>query len=565
MTVDFATHDRAEESCAAARFEANRQPGAAANEDARPSLRLAARTALALLLFCIVQAAVLALPGRLLIDQFEADVLHLIDGLSRIAAGYRPYLDFSTPLGPLSFLPLSMWGTSLEEAFVRGNILAAAVTLPFAAWLAATRLSMGQALWIGVSAIIVACAMTWSANAEGSSFATHYNRWAWALTIVAVPIVLVPPVRRTGWSDLVDGLALGLIGAILVFLKATYAAALAPLWLVWAVGRPRAALVSAAAGAVAALAIMSVSGGFAGTLAYVHDLMATAASDVRPKPGRGFFQVASHPTFAPVTLAMVVAALTLAKAGLRREALAWGLGLLALIGIAWQNYGNHVTGALLAPPLLLALAPRASRDIRSFGLPAPTLLRVLAVGIGFAMAPSLAGLERSAFNGWTIDEEKQVPLFAEQGAPQLWFEDEHDRVTGTIPMPPNEAMEEDARTFHGVHFPSCRSARGYEATVAAIGRALAANPSTAGRRVLNADLVDPVWWAAGAPPPPTGALWRYGPLGTALDSLDLLAVANCPADLPARNRTLDEISGAGIDMRVVLEIPGWTVFERAAK
>lgn len=527
-----------------------------------PGLRRAAVALGVLALLVLFEAAVLAGPGRLKINQMEGDVLHLIDGLARMAAGYRPHIDFSTPLGSLSFLPLSIWGLPPQEAFVRGNVVLAVAVLPFAAWLAATRLSLPQTLWIGAAAIVAACAVTWSADAQGLSFATHYNRWAWALTIAALPVAMVAPARISPGVDLGDGIALGVAAAALVFLKATYAVALVPLWLVWAIGRPRAALVSATVGIAAAVAIASVSGGIEGVQAYVSDLVAAATSDVRPEPGRGFFQVASHPSVAPITVGLVVASLTLVKCGMRREAALWAAGLLALVAIAWQNFGNHMTGALAAPPLLMAIAPRAPADVRTFGMSAPMLLRAIAIGLGFVTAPYFAGLERSVFGGWTIDESRSVALFAEQGAPGLWFEDDRDQLRGVFPLKETERTTADARTFGGVAFPSCSSADGYEASVADAGQALAADARTAGRRVLTADLVDPVWWAAGAPPPPKGALWRYGPLGDAIDSLDLLAVPACPANPAARNRTLDELAEAGIPMRVVLEIPGWTVFER---
>ncbi len=134
---------------------------------------------------------------------------------------------------------------------------------------------------------------------------------------------------------------------------------------------------------------------------------------------------------------------------------------------------------------------------------------------------------------------------------------------GLMPTADTEKTEEEARVVAGSRLPSCTVASGLEVLAVEAGRAIANDPALAGRTVLTADIINPVWLIAGAPMQSGAQLWRYAPLGPMLDELDLLAAPHCPAAMPVRNAIIDEIEEAGVTLKVALETPNWTVFEKA--
>ncbi|SET67498.1 hypothetical protein [Oceanicella actignis] len=551
----------------------------AAPDDPPPGAAALAGLALGLGAAGALMAAALALPGQLAVQQLGGDMLHLLDGLARIRLGQIPNVDFSTPLGPLGFLPIAMWDAPPARALAFGQATAAAAIIPFILWLARTRLSVASAFWLGAAAMLFATAAAWSATAYAPTMAMHYNRWAWALFLATAPILLLTPRRGRG-LDLGDGAALGLAGAALLTLKVTYLAFLAPAALMWAAlwGRWRALGWAMGVGLAAAAAIFVASAGWSmalqAALGYAGDLWSAARSDVRPAPGMGPLQLATTPAGAPVTLALVAAARALQLCGLRREALMMAAASLSIVLIAWQNFGNAMMGALVAAPVLAAAAHRSRPGARFFGAPAPTAMRALALWIVATQAPTLLAFQRSLFSGWAVTEERHAALFADAGAPGIFFEDARGEIRGQIMLEPprprqGEAGDDDAedadegpRSLAGRRFNACSASRGFERLVSMAGAAIASQPALRGRTVLTADLINPVWWAAGAPPQKGAQLWAYAPLGPALETMDLLAVSTCPAAPKARNRIIDEIAAAGIPLRPALDLPHWTIFER---
>lgn len=504
-------------------------------------------------LFGVLQAGALLIPGRLGVDEMWGDVLHLMDGVARVRLGQVPHLDFMTPLGTLSLQAVAMWDAGPGMAALLANALVMAMCLPLALWLGASRLSFGAALALGLCAMTLCATLSWTGAAVGATAAMNYNRWGWAATMLVLPILLVPPRRPGQAADWGDGLALGLTGALVVFMKLTFVAALGPAWLVWALaGRGRAALVSLGAAALGAAVLIPATGGPEAAVAYAQDLIAVANSATRASPGAAVGEIASAPLLIPLTLGCVAGALALLRGGLAREAALFALGAMAIYLASWQNYDNQPTGAVALPFVLLALAPRAREGAKALGWPAAAVLRTLAVALLALTVPPFLNMERSVFANWRSlsDREQLLP----DAAPDIWWEATEPRILAP-------ADEGETRTFGGVEFATCQMPTGYVRAVAEAAEALRSDPALRGRTVMNADIIDALWLPAGAPPLPGAQLWLYAPPTRALLTAELLAVPRCPIATWASGFVLDEAQRLGLTGAPVARTTLWTIFE----
>ena len=512
-----------------------------------------ARLAILLGLFGVLQAGALLIPGRLVVDQMWVDTLHLMDGAARVAQGQVPHLDFMTPLGALSFQAVSMWGAPPGQAILAANLLVMALCLPLATWLGASRLSFGAALALGLCAMAMSAALTWTAVAPGSTPAANYNRWGWAAMVLVLPILLLPPRRPGAAADWGDGLALGLTGALVLFMKATFVVVLGPAWLVWALtGRGRAALVSLGVAALATAALIPVTGGPEAAAAYAQDLIRVATSSNRAAPGTSVAGIAASPLMIPLTLGCVAGTLALLRSGLGREAALFALGAAAVYLAAWQNYGNHPTGAVALPFALLALVSRAAEGARVFGRPAPGVLRILAAALLALALPPVLNMERSVFANWGSLAERARLL--PEAASDIWWE----------ASPPNMLRPVDGgeiQTFGGVSFDECRRPDGYVRAFAEAAETLRSDPALRGRTVLEADVTNALWLPAGAPPQAGAQIWLYGPPTKALLTAELLAVPRCATVIWARTTVLEEARRLNLTGEPVARTPLWTIFE----
>ena len=153
------------------------------------------------------------------------DVFALLDPAWRILNGQRPYLDFSSQLGPFSYLVTSA-GLVLSrhgaEGLVYGQVLFGFASAMWAFFLARPRLTSLPALVLSVYVLIVAI----SPFNAGDNFyilcpAMTYNRTGYALLAIFLAEALSPaPSRRV--TDWIGGLSSGGVIAILLFTKITY-------------------------------------------------------------------------------------------------------------------------------------------------------------------------------------------------------------------------------------------------------------------------------------------------------------------------------------------------------
>ena len=185
------------------------------------------KLAAGLALFIVVLGGLPLLKGGVYLDTHEGDSYHLLDILLRLEMGLKAHVDFPTPLGVLSFLPVMAFMESLTVgmAFLSAQILIAALLLPLVVYAAVSRLTPGVAWLFGALTLGLVLALTYGGSSRGVALSMHYNRWAWALAFVALVLAVLPARKERA---VLDAVLIGVLGAALALLKATYFVALAP-------------------------------------------------------------------------------------------------------------------------------------------------------------------------------------------------------------------------------------------------------------------------------------------------------------------------------------------------
>jgi hypothetical protein len=181
-----------------------------------------------LLVFTIELALVIAATGCPAINAMPWDVATLLDGGFRVLHHQKPHVDFYSPLG---FLPLALIAAGMKIGSVSASAFAAiqAFLLPgltIWAWLllrsrTSAFFAVFLSLWIGVLAITP---RSLGYPAPTISYAMQYNRWGWALLLIACAGLFLPP--RKGTAK-IEPISSGIIAGLLLFLKINYFAAIA--------------------------------------------------------------------------------------------------------------------------------------------------------------------------------------------------------------------------------------------------------------------------------------------------------------------------------------------------
>lgn len=521
--------------------------------------------ALLLALFGALQAWLLLAPDALLMTQMEADVYHVLDGLLRIRDGGQQHIDFKTPLGVLALnalgIPMSL-GLSPGAAMAAANLFVMALMIPATLWLHATRMPFGPALGLGLSAMLVAAALIWGGGALGASFAMFYNRWCWAMLMVALPILLIPHRGRGG--DLVDGLVIGLVAAAFFYLKITYAFGFFLIGLVWllAVRRWRAAGAALAVCLAALAAVTASFGGLEMLGGYMDDMADVSASPHRPRPGLPLVDVATRAEVIAISLTLFAALVVLARAGFGRTAAVWAAASAVIYYVAYQNFGNWPTGALALPFVLWALARRAPEAALAFGYPARRVMGLLAVGLVFSFAPTLALMQSSLVVTYLAPPSAAAAILAPHGTPDIAFSSEEGRYFGLDRIGAGVEDDPERRSFGGLDFPPCTFGQGAESVYPPLAEELRARLDLSGKRILLADTINPLWFLTGTEPIRGVHIWHYAPIGEKLGEIDLLVVPFCDLVRRQRNAIIDEVAESGLDFGLAFQTPFFAVFER---
>ena len=507
--------------------------------------------------------------GTFFIEKHEGDTLHLIDILERLRLDQAIHRDFMTPIGILAFGPMD-WardlGLGLGQSMFAGQIFVAALLLPAAVWVGVSRMSKCGAPAF-VTLIVVFCtALVHGQDQITPSISMHYNRWAWAVTFIAVGLVLLPAAHRN--NSTLDGVFIGTLMAILAMIKMTYFVALAPgIGVGMLIQRQKKAIIWAIpAGLVVALAVTLWQGPDIWS-GYISDLLAVASSESRQRPGNTFGAVIGAPAGIGCSLAVLMAVILL-RQGRRNEQ---GLILLLLTPGFWyitfQNYGNDPLWIILLPFLLWPL--RLQEPVRN-GLGwdiGQALIFLMAISLALG-ATSFLNMAYSPFRHLKNsgrDTTELVPgypdlrlpkqraysadaevILLENGAPFARYADVNEM------LPP--------ASINGENLTHCEMRIGLKAYFEAMVADLETE-GYGGSRVFIADIFGSIWLYGSFPVLQGSAPWYYGGL-PGWDDATHLAVPKCAISARSRRSILEQLEESGVALREVWRGDTLILFER---
>jgi hypothetical protein len=507
------------------------------------------------------------------IARHEGDTLHLTQMVLRMASGEWPHLDFQTPIGVLAMAPIALFvklGWGIGHSLLLSQVLVAVVALPAIWWVAVSRFTPLWGAVFGGFSLVVILALVHGETDFTVYFSMHYNRWAWALSFLAIALAVLP--AQGPKSAVADGVVIGLTLAALVLIKVTYAVAFLPPILV--------ALVALRAwrtiwvGALAGLALAAVITLAVGTpmfwLAYLRDLATVAGSDVRPQPGLGWPAILSAPAFLGGNLVAVGAVILLRHAGQMRAGLVLLLLLPGFAYVTYQNFGNDPQWIGLVGLMLVMLEP--AREIRNaMGWNVTKGIGLAAVACFAFAAPSALNLIYSPFRHLKVDTAEYTPILPGSGVHEdlytlaLWTR----RVDGMVALDgPDSAFaaytdpqaRDDISTgFRGETLPVCAIDVGMVAWFRAISDDLKASGLADGTSAFVADILSSYWLYGAFEPLKHGAPWYYGGL-PGFGNADYLLVPLCPLSPRVRKQVLEAVDAAGVDLDEVRRTETYILF-----
>lgn len=527
-----------------------------------------------LVLFLLGVVAVLGLvpflKGAFYIGKHEGDTLHLADIVLRMTAGEWPHLDFMTPIGMLAMAPIALFvalGATLGKAIFLAQGLVALILLPATVYVAESRIVpvAGRVVGWGYAAfVMILCLALVGGEAEPAiSISMHYNRWAWAVAYIMVPIVMLEPQGKS--RPALDGALVGLCMAALALTKATYAVSLAPVILIGLVARRwwRVMLWAALAG-LAVMAVVTLLAGPGIWAAYLGDLLTVALSDVRPQPGKSLSAVATNPAYLASTITLFVAIVFLRQAGRMTEGLMLLLLAPGAIYITYQNYGNDPQWLVLLAMLAAVLRPAG--DVRnSFGWDMRKALGMAALSaLAFAL-PSVINLSYSPLRLLGASTEKTVPLtkvrpeLADIMTPQ-------DRVYGVLEIRDGDGegsafaafssfsdRSRETATLNGETLPYCEMMSGTTAWSETVAADLTA-AGYGGKRIVATDVFANFWLYGDFPPVKGAAPWYYDNL-SGFENADYILVPLCAVSLRIRADVVNTLNERNIKLTEVRRTP----------
>ena len=522
------------------------------------------RVSLLLVALVIFETAVLLLPGRILIDAHEVDVLHAVNAVLRMSEGERPHIDFVTPLGPMAFYPMA-WlvqaGSGVAQAFMLVNVALAALLVPALVRIADSRLTGGAGLAFGAVVIVFATALVFGGTQANVSVSMSYNRWAWAVGLVVLVLALVDPkTERPG----LDGAMIGVGLAYLALLKVTFFVGFAPVILLalFLRGAQKALIVALGAGVTCAVIAVVVFGGMNFVRGYVADLLFVLGAEVRPRPGLPWHSLLGAPLYLPGILCHLALIVVCRVSGASREGLLL-LTLLPVFGfVTYQNWGNDPKWLVFLGFFALAVGRIAGLQ-PIFGHAARRLCSFLAVACFALSAPVLANMALSPIRNLVASPDGYVPMLAAQRHTGLRIGIERSvKPAGDMALPQIDDLADmqgslPEAQLAGETFRRCAMTRGYFGKMLTISRRLEAL-GLAEKRVLFADVTNPIWLIGPFARVPGEAPWYYG--GTPdMAGIDVVVVPTCGTSELTHDAYLGALSEAA-NWRVLARDPHFVLF-----
>lgn len=510
----------------------------------------------AFLALCIaVMGGAPLLKGAFYLGKHEGDAMHLAELVLRVAEGQWPHLDFMTPIGVLALAPIAVFvkaGAGLGHAIFYAQILVAAILLFPVVRVAASRLSGIWPYAYGGFVMLLCLALVHGEAQSAISISMHYNRWAWAVSYVVIPLAVLSPHGRP--RPLLDGALIGAGMAALVLTKVTYFAAFAPGVLVVLLARRQFACIFAAlvAGLVVA-GIVTLLAGAEFWLAYLKDLLTVALGENRQAPGDDFTSIVAAPQYMGGTLALVAAVIFLRQAGRMAEGLALLVLMPGCLYVTYQNFGNDPQWLYLLALLAFVLRPDG-HVTNSFGWN----LRVALSYVGaLALAFGASSAINLAFSPWrhlAADDEERVALLPRLEnnddililKKRLFTVDRRDPFD--MPGDPFATFREDANRpdpayLNGAKLADCELLGGITAWFELAADDLM-QAGYAGSAIMGTDLYSAYWMFGDFRNVKGAAPWYYGG-APGVENADYLVVPLCPMSLKLRASMLKALDEQG--------------------
>lgn len=499
------------------------------------------------------------LKGALYLGKHEGDAMHLADLVLRMAGGQWPHLDFMTPIGVLAIAPIALFvkaGAGLGHAILYAQILVALTLFLPALYVARTRLSGVWPYAYGVFVMLLCLALVHGEAQGAISISMHYNRWAWAVAYVIIPLAVLRPIGTA--RPWLDGTLIGLGLAALILTKVTYFVALFPGILVALLARRNgAAMLSAMLAGLAVAAVFTLAAGPNFWPAYLKDLLTVATSAERQAPGETFGNVIAAPLYAGGSFALIAAVIFLRQSGRMAEGLALLVLMPGFFYIAYQNFGNDPQWLYLLGLLIFVLRPEPGLrnglgwDLRN----ALSHLGALTLAFG---APSALNLGFSPFRHLAIDTEDTAPLLpalAEHGdirtvKQRLYTADKklpYDAPGEPFAAYRTSAKREDPTFLNGEALPECTLEGGTAAWFELVTADLEA-AGYGGSRVIGTDLFSAYWMFGNFQSVKGAAPWYYGGV-PGVENADYIVVPLCPMAPKLRYQMLKALDEEGWVLR----------------
>lgn len=507
-------------------------------------------------LFLSVCVAVLGgmslVKGGLFVDAFEADAIHMLDIILRMTSGQTPHIDFSTPLGILSFLPISeltKLGFGVATSFILAQIGIAVLLSPILVWIAHSRIGTRHraAAWMmGLMILSLVLAVVYGGNQSVLSISMYYNRWAWALAFVALFLAVLRPDEHKKMPRL-DGMIIGGLLAILALIKPTFFIAfVVPIVIALISGGAVTSLVFGVVAGGLVAAVVGVLLGFEFYMAYIQDLLSVVTSSTRSAPSASFAEVLNSPKTFFATLTLLLSIIVLRQSGAHRAGLLLLLLAPGFMFVTYQNFGNDPKWLMFLCVFLLVHRPeRGNRVI--FNADARHAVSGLALASFVFIAPSFQNLVTSPVRHFSEEEQSYELLVTDlDAARDLWvYTDRVTRIQRQISVPSSEqalatyVKAEEPVMFLGEAFHNCSTTSGAVTVSRYMADRLRQEPFQfeARSQFFVADAVSLIWMAGGFEPLQGGAPWYY--TGTpGIENAAALVVPLCPENAGFRNASL---------------------------
>ena len=504
----------------------------------------------------IILGGLALLKGGFYIAKHEGDTLHLVDIIMRMADGQVPHQDFMTPIGGLAFVPIVFFinqGLGIGISILAGQVLVAIVLFPAIWWVVTSRLSSRLAILFGGAVLVLVLALVHGEGQSSLSISMHYNRWAWALSFLAILTAIIPPEFRK--NAFVDGILIGAMMSGLVMIKVTYFVAfLVPVIIgLILTGQKRTFIIAAVTGGTIA-AGLTLWLGVVYWQAYFSDLITVLNSEGRSAPGLSFGSVISAPSYVGGSIVVLLGVIVL-RGIQQREA---GALLLMIIPgffyVTYQNFGNDPQWLVLVGVLLLRLRP-ARGAVQIFGSDGRQTLNILAsVALAFT-TPSFVNMAMSPFRHYSIDTSNYTRILPDNKtyADLYGASIRLKKTTASVPLETFDPMfsnepnpEDDPILWMGETLPECSVDVGMSTYFQKLTADLIENGVQTGSRIFAADIFNVHWIYADFEPLISGAPWYYGGL-PGYASANYLIIPLCALSLDVRAELIDALNEHGTD------------------